>query len=149
MMTVSVHLLCEFSGCNCQAIADVEVVKKAMHEASAKAKATVLNGYFHQFSPSGISGVLCLAESHISVHTWPEAGYVAADIFTCGTTAMPQNAIPVLAAAFEAEDVRVTEVKRGVPLPDGTFDTRVKRPESAQFVSFSKPAVQPALTKAD
>src|ERR1700712_51388 len=103
MKTIGKHLLCEMSGCNAVAIANLDAVKHALYAAAEAANATSLNGYFHQFSPTGVSGILCLAESHISIHTWPETGYAAVDIFTCGDKAMPHNAIEYLAGALEAE----------------------------------------------
>src|SRR5579862_2462493 len=110
MKTVSVHLLCELTGCDRARLNSVECVKQSMHEAALAAKTTILNGYFHQFSPSGVSGVLCLAESHISVHTWPEAGYAAVDIYTCGDHAVPQNAIEHMAQALNAQGTYVVNM---------------------------------------
>jgi S-adenosylmethionine decarboxylase len=74
--------------------------------------ATLLHIHTHKFSPQGVSGVAVLAESHISVHTWPEIGYGAFDVFMCGD-AKPWRAVDVLAAAFDTTDVRVRELKRG------------------------------------
>lgn len=74
--------------------------------------ATLLHIHTHKFSPQGVSGVAVLAESHISVHTWPEIGYGAFDVFMCGD-ARPWLAVDVLKAAFDTPDVRVRELKRG------------------------------------
>jgi len=74
--------------------------------------ATLLHIHTHKFSPQGVSGVAVLAESHISVHTWPEIGYGAFDVFMCGD-AEPWRAVDVLKAAFDTADVRVTELLRG------------------------------------
>jgi len=74
--------------------------------------ATLLHIHTHKFSPQGVSGVAVLAESHISVHTWPEIGYGAFDVFMCGD-ATPWRAVDVLKHAFATEDVRVRELLRG------------------------------------
>ncbi|MBK5932941.1 S-adenosylmethionine decarboxylase [Rhodovulum imhoffii] len=74
--------------------------------------ATLLHIHTHKFSPQGVSGVAVLAESHISVHTWPEIGYGAFDVFMCGD-ADPWQAVDVLKLAFRTEDVRVKELLRG------------------------------------
>jgi S-adenosylmethionine decarboxylase len=126
MTTVGIHLFCELGGCDLAALNDVAVVKQAIYDAAAAAKVTVLNGYFHRFAPSGVSGIVAIAESHISVHTWPEAGYAAVDIYTCGDHAMPYNAVPVLAAALSAQTVKATEAKRGVPAGDGSFTCEIQ-----------------------
>lgn len=74
--------------------------------------ATLLHIHTHKFSPQGVSGVAVLAESHISVHTWPEIGYGAFDVFMCGD-AQPWRAVDVLARAFNTADVRVRQLRRG------------------------------------
>ncbi|MEL7348015.1 MAG: adenosylmethionine decarboxylase [Pseudomonadota bacterium] len=74
--------------------------------------ATLLHLHTHKFTPQGVSGVAVLAESHISVHTWPEIGYGAFDVFMCGE-AEPWRAVEVLRAAFDAGDVQVRELLRG------------------------------------
>ena len=74
--------------------------------------ATLLHIHTHRFSPQGVSGVAVLAESHISVHTWPEIGYGAFDVFMCGD-AVPMKAVEVLRQTFNARDVQVKEFLRG------------------------------------
>ncbi|HEY3320343.1 MAG TPA: adenosylmethionine decarboxylase [Planctomycetota bacterium] len=144
MDTTSTHLICEFSGCNREALSSVMAIKNAMYAAARESNATVLHGYFHQFTPSGVSGVLGLAESHISIHTWPEADYAAIDIFTCGHTATPIKGISYLKGALHARDVKITDITRGIPLPDGTFTCRihsnqtVKPHESAEVAAVIK-----------
>ena len=74
--------------------------------------ATLLHIHLHHFQPNGVSGVAVLAESHISIHTWPDAGYAALDVFMCGK-ANPDACIPVLREAFKAKRVEVNEILRG------------------------------------
>jgi len=126
MTTVCAHVLCEFGGCDCRVLDDLALIKKAMYDAAAAAKVTVLNGYFHRFSPAGVTGLLSIAESHISVHTWPEAGYAAVDIFTCGDHATPQLAARVLADALRAKSVKIVDMKRGVPLGPDAFGVEIR-----------------------
>jgi S-adenosylmethionine decarboxylase len=121
MKTLGKHLLCELTGCSSAKLSGVEGVKKEIYAAAAAANATILHGYFHQFAPTGVSGMLCLAESHISIHTWPETGYAAVDIYTCGDKAMPHNAIEYLAQALEAEQHHVLEMSRGVHDDGGRY----------------------------
>lgn len=95
---------------------DGELIDKALREAADKAGATLLSIDLHRFTPNGgISGVAVLAESHISIHTWPERAYAAIDVFMCGE-AEPHRAIDVLRKVFAPGMLTVTEHKRGVML---------------------------------
>jgi S-adenosylmethionine decarboxylase len=96
------------------ALDDPEHVDAALRAGAEAAGATILHGHFHHFSPNGgVSGVLVLAESHISIHTWPERGYAAIDIFMCGACD-PHLALPHITAAFSAGRVEVSLQRRGV-----------------------------------
>lgn len=92
---------------------DVEAIERALTAAVEAAGATLLHLHLHRFAPTGVSGVAVLAESHISIHTWPEKGYAALDIFMCGD-AEPTKTIPVLRAAFQPGSINVSEHKRGI-----------------------------------
>ena len=107
------HVIIELWGCS-ESINDSELVKTAMLDAVRAANATLLNIYVHTFSPQGVTGVAVLSESHLSIHTWPEHGYVAADVFTCGETTKPKAAADVLAQHFNATKSVVRELERGV-----------------------------------
>jgi len=87
-------------------------IQKAFRDCVDACGATLLHIHTHKFSPQGVSGVAVLAESHISVHTWPEIGYGAFDVFMCGD-AQPWRAVEILRAAFNAREVRVSELLRG------------------------------------
>ncbi|MBT8425093.1 MAG: adenosylmethionine decarboxylase [Boseongicola sp.] len=87
-------------------------IQQAFRDCVDTCGATLLHIHTHKFSPQGVSGVAVLAESHISVHTWPEIGYGAFDVFMCGD-AQPWRAVDVLKAAFDTQDVRVKELLRG------------------------------------
>ncbi len=108
------HLLVELNECNREIINNLELLKDAMLEAAIKSGAVILGESFHRFSPQGVSGVVVIAESHLSVHTWPEYGYAAVDVFTCGCTVDPQKAADVLIERLESRNHTITEIKRGV-----------------------------------
>lgn len=107
------HLLLEFWGA--KNINSVKIIKKALTEAVQACQATLLKIELHKFSPQGVSGVAMIAESHISIHTWPEYQYVAIDIFMCGDKD-PYKAIGPLKKNFQPKKVEVIEMKRGVIL---------------------------------
>ena len=107
------HVIIELWGCG-DAINDRELVERAMRNAVHAANATLLNLFIHEFSPQGVTGVAVLAESHLSIHTWPEYGYVAADVFTCGSTTKPEAAAEVLRVEFGATNADIRELERGV-----------------------------------
>jgi S-adenosylmethionine decarboxylase proenzyme, Bacillus form len=104
------HLIIEVvrgTGLDCE-----DRIQQAFRDCVTGCGATLLHIHTHKFSPQGVSGVAVLAESHISVHTWPEIGYGAFDVFMCGD-AEPWKAVEILRAAFSAEEVRVRELLRG------------------------------------
>ena len=118
------HVIIELWGCS-EAINDASLVESAMRNAVHAANATLLDIFVHEFSPQGVTGVAVLSESHLSIHTWPEYGYVAADVFTCGSTTKPTAAAEVLRKAFDAETADVRELERGVmPHPKPRFAAR-------------------------
>ena len=93
------------------------LVRDAIGEIIKQTGATLLHEYFHRFTPNGITGVACLTESHISVHTWPERGFAAFDIYLCGD-AEPERAIPILRDYFNPDRIEVRTLHRGGPLND-------------------------------
>ncbi len=106
------HLLIDLWGAS--GLDDMATMERALRQAVSACGATLLHIHLHRFSDSGgISGVAVLAESHISVHSWPERGYAAFDIFMCGKCD-PAMAIPVLRAHFKPESVDITRCRRGV-----------------------------------
>jgi len=89
-------------------------VKKALVEAAKRAHATIVDVVFHEFNPFGVSGVVVIAESHLSIHTWPEYRYAAVDIFSCGDILKPEVAANYLVEHFGAERTSVVEMQRGM-----------------------------------
>ncbi len=106
------HLLIDLWGA--RRLDDLALAEATLREAVAAVGATLLHIHVHHFTPNhGVSGVAVLAESHISIHTWPEAGYAALDVFVCGDCD-PYEAIPVLRRAWTPERVQLTEHIRGL-----------------------------------
>lgn len=114
LYALGTHLLLELRDCNPEILKDLEKVKSFMVSAVKEAKATVIEVSFHEFNPFGISGVVVIAESHMSIHTWPEYRYAAVDIFTCGEVIKPEVAAAYLIREFECKNPSIVEVKRGI-----------------------------------
>ncbi len=92
---------------------ELDFIAETLTACVTAAGATLLNLDLHHFTPNGgVSGVAVLAESHISIHTWPECGYAALDVFMCGDT-RPEDCVPVLRAAFQPQRLAVQELRRG------------------------------------
>ncbi len=114
MKALGRHLLCEYYDCDVAILADAELVSGLMREAAIRSNATIVAEVFHPFTPHGVSGVIVIAESHLAIHTWPEHGYAAVDLFTCGDTVDPWEAFEVLRAGFEAGSHSVLDLRRGM-----------------------------------
>jgi S-adenosylmethionine decarboxylase len=108
------HLLLELKDCNREVLNDLSFLKKLLAEAAKEAGATVLGESFHQFNPHGVSGVVIIAESHLFIHTWPEHGYAAVDIFTCGNTVRPEKAADMLIRKLGSKNHSIIEMHRGI-----------------------------------
>ena len=114
MHSLGRHLLLELYECSSEILNNLETVKTALVEAVKRAEATIIDVVFHEFNPFGISGVVVIAESHLSIHTWPEYRYAAVDIFSCGDSLKPAAAATYLVEQFGASRASCVEVKRGV-----------------------------------
>lgn len=114
MYALGAHLLVELKDCNPDIIRSLEEVRDALVSAAKEAKATIVDVSFHEFNPFGISGMVVIAESHLSIHTWPEYGYAAVDIFTCGDLIKPESAAEYLINRFQSKNPSFVEMKRGI-----------------------------------
>ena len=103
----------ELNGCNEQLLDDLSRVKSALIDAADEAGATIVGEIFHEFSPVGVTGVVAIAESHISIHTWPEHGYAAVDVFSCSETFRPHEAARLIVERLGAESHTVQVIERG------------------------------------
>lgn len=107
------HLVVELWGCQ-ENLNDSQAIRKALVEAVRRAGATLIDVQVHTFNPHGVSGIAVIAESHISLHTWPEHGYVALDVFTCGEKVVPEAALEVFRELFRPQRTNLIEIKRGI-----------------------------------
>ena len=116
----SKHLLLELYKCDCEKLNDESFLRCNLNRASKLANATVLNLISNKFEPQGVTAIALLAESHISIHTWPESNYSAVDIFTCGQNMMPELASQYLIESLMAKEHCLRVIERNPPseVPD-------------------------------
>ena len=110
---LGIHILLELYECNKEILNNLDFVEDKMVKSAVLAGADVREFVFHKFNPQGVTGVVVIAESHITIHTWPELEYAAIDVFTCGSKVKPQKAVNFLIRKFSADDVKIKEIKRG------------------------------------
>ena len=108
------HVLAEIFGCDDNTLNDISKVEEILVNAALEAGAEVRECAFHKFSPQGVSGVVIISESHLAIHTWPELGYAAVDVFTCGDRVNPWDACNYISEHFCAEQMSAQELERGV-----------------------------------
>ena len=113
MASIGSHCILELHGCPSSLLNDKHAVLEAIRKAAKLANSTLLNEVAHRFEPQGVTALALLAESHISVHTWPELGYAACDVFTCGDEAVPEMACHHLVEALEADRYELRRLPRG------------------------------------
>jgi len=109
------HLLAELADCEPALLVDSVKLERVMKEAARKSGATVVESVFHRYNPQGLSGIVVIAESHISIHTWPEYNYAAVDCFTCGSNVDPKKALLYLKEALGCKTMQVRDMNRGMP----------------------------------
>lgn len=108
------HVLAEFFECDPNILNNVALVEKLMIDAALECGATIVQKCFHMFNPYGVSGVVIISESHLAIHTWPELGYAAVDLFTCGDKCDPKVSYEFLKKKFNSKTASYTELKRGI-----------------------------------
>ena len=111
----SKHLLLELYRCDYEKLNDESFLRCSLNRSAKIANATVLNLISNKFEPQGVTAIALLAESHISIHTWPESNYSAVDIFTCGQNMLPELASQYLIEALKAEEHSLRVIKRNPP----------------------------------
>ena len=114
MNALARHLLLELKICNEEVLDDLGFLRDCLNEAAIQSGATVVGESFYHFSPYGVSGVVNIAESHISIHTWPEYRYAAVDVFTCGDDVDPEKAARLITERLGAKDHSLIELRRGI-----------------------------------
>ena len=113
MKALGRHFIVELYECDSELINDTDAIEDILLESVRISGAEIIKPVFHKFSPHGITGIVVIAESHFSIHTWPEYGYAAVDVFTCGQTVDPLIATHSLKEQLGASDVKTVLVKRG------------------------------------
>ena len=109
------HLIVEYCDCDRAVLDDTAYLEIHMNEAVRRSGATIVQSVFHRYNPQGVSGVVIIAESHISIHSWPEYGYAAVDFFTCGESVDPMKAAEYMREMLGSKSVDIKEMRRGIP----------------------------------
>jgi len=107
------HTIIDLFDCNREKINDIKLLEDLLLRAAKAAKATVIKSHFHKFSPQGVSGTVIIAESHFNLHSWPEHGYVALDLFTCGKELDSTPATDLLIQELESKNYNIQALERG------------------------------------
>ena len=114
LQILGTHLLLELRSCNPVLLTDLDYIEKSMVQIALETGATIIGQSFHKFLPGGVTGVLAISESHISIHTWPEHKYAAVDIFTCNKKFISSKAAELIINIMECQDPDIREIKRGI-----------------------------------
>ena len=107
------HIIVEYYNCDSEILRKPQLIEEYMRKAAVLAQATIVESFFHHFSPWGVSGAVIISESHLTIHTWPEYGYAAVDLFTCGDLE-PWKGFDYLEKAFGAQYSESMEIARGM-----------------------------------
>jgi S-adenosylmethionine decarboxylase len=124
-VSIGIHLVGDLLGVDPKKISNADTMQDIMESAVKYGKLTKIRSYYHQFSPSGVSGIVLLAESHLSFHTWPEHGLVALDIFTCGPTENAESALEFILGKLTPSSIEYKRIERGVDFPRGVQKGRL------------------------
>lgn len=137
MSVLGTHLLIEFEGCDPDTLDSVAAIQAHLTTAALRAHATIVSHTFHHFSPHGVTGVVVIEESHLSIHTWPEYRYAAVDIFTCGDTLSPWEAYTYLSSVLQAQSYQVQVINRGTTMKTPTPNAA---PQQNRDLSYFNPS---------
>ncbi|MHA1521578.1 MAG: adenosylmethionine decarboxylase [Promethearchaeota archaeon] len=116
MKALGYHYLIEFYDCDSEILKNAEFLEETLKMAVKKSEAFEIGSVFHRFSPHGVSGVILISESHFSIHTWPEYGYAALDLFTCSKDTKISKAYDFLVSELRSKRHNISEIKRGIDL---------------------------------
>ncbi|GIX40631.1 MAG: S-adenosylmethionine decarboxylase proenzyme [Leptospiraceae bacterium] len=114
---LGIHYIIELYGCKPAILDDIEKIENTLNYSADLAGATIISSKFHKFSPQGVSGVIVIAESHLSIHTWPELGYAALDLYTCNINMEIDKALDYIKNIFQPEEMIIKYLERGVLNP--------------------------------
>ena len=132
MNTIGYHYIVEAAGCDSEILGSPDRMREILTDAARAGDMGVRSSFFYRFSPSGVSGVVIVSESHISVHTWPENRYAALDVFVCGEETRPEKAIHCILKEIGSRDAHVTEIKRGIQDEDAYTHAMVTWDETVE-----------------
>lgn len=127
------HLVAEYFGCRADVLDDLGTIRRLLEQAATSAGANIVQTVAHQFTPQGVSVVVVIEESHLSIHTWPEEGYAAVDFYTCGEC-VPEKAHAVLSAGLGAEGTEIVTLHRGLKNTDRSVEVVEHRAEAVHVV---------------
>lgn len=127
------HLIAEFADCDSLKLSDETFLEECLNEAVRKSGATIIRSVFHRYNPQGVSGVVVIAESHLSIHTWPEYNYAAVDFFTCGDSVDPYKAYEYMKEMLESKSSHLNELERGIP--SSTDEVLKHKPVEAELTN--------------
>lgn len=127
LLALGRHCLLELYDCDAALLNDSEFIRATLKEAAERAGATFLGEIAHSFTPQGVTALALLSESHISIHTWPELGYAAADVFTCGDHCVPETACRFMVGAFQARRHDMRRITRGAPAQIALIERAAER----------------------
>ncbi|WLV24406.1 adenosylmethionine decarboxylase [Aciduricibacillus chroicocephali] len=114
LKTLGRHVLIEYYGCPSEIIEQNALIEQFMKEAAEYSGATIVESVFHHFNPYGVSGAVIIAESHLTIHTWPEYGFASVDVYTCGDSVSPWKAADYLSEKLQAKKTESFEAPRGM-----------------------------------
>ncbi|MEF3280761.1 MAG: adenosylmethionine decarboxylase [Elusimicrobiota bacterium] len=118
MKALGKHLIVELYDCDSKLLSNVDFIQDVMMQCAKEANTTVIDSIFHKFNPYGVSGVIVVAESHLSIHTWPEHKFASVDFFTCGDHSDPWKSFKIIKKRMKAKHFSVTKMQRGILLDD-------------------------------
>jgi len=111
---IGMHVVLDLYECDPEILDDMERIEEILTKAAEVANATIIDKRFHKFSPQGVSGVVVVSESHIAIHTWPEHGYAAVDVYTCGDHTMPLKASEYIIKELKCKKPTLVKLDRGL-----------------------------------
>ena len=114
MNLLGIQVLLDLEKCNDSVLDDIDYIKDLLIKSAVESGATIVGESFHKFNPVGVTGILSIAESHISIHTWPEHSYAAIDIFSCGESFNIENSKDIIIAGLQPEHSRIIRLDRGL-----------------------------------
>jgi len=130
MQAIGRHIILEMWGCH--NLDSVDTAERALREMVAALDVHLLDLKVYPFSPVGVTGIAIVSESHLVIHTWPEYGYAAVDVFTCGAPRDPKQAVEVLRRHYQPEHIGIMEINRGqLDLPEYEVQRPRERPRSS------------------